>query len=90
MSYLDDTGQTGNKGICSFGKMRAYADLAEMNGFCEGIKDPESVYTKKQDWIDIISSIKKIFLENDATYDQALECEKLIFNMTNAGVRRNA
>lgn len=90
LSHLDATGQTGNQGISSFGKLRAYADVAEMNGFCEDINDPEAIYTKKQNWISIMSSIKNLFLENKATYHQALHCEKLIFHMTNAGNRRHA
>jgi hypothetical protein len=82
LSYMDDTNQTNNKGICSFGKMRAYADLAEQNGICEGIKDKEAICSKKQNWTDIISSVKQIFLGNKDTYRQALDCDNLLFAMS--------
>jgi hypothetical protein len=81
LSYMDDTNQTNNKGICSFGKMRAYADLAEQYGICEGIKDKEAIISKKQAWTDIIASIKQIFLKNKDTYSQAIDCDNLLFAM---------
>jgi hypothetical protein len=82
LSYMDDTNQTNNKGICSFGKMRAYADLAEQYGICEGIKDKDAISSKKQDWTDIIASIKQIFLKNKDTYSQAIDCDNLLFAMS--------
>lgn len=84
LSYMDDTNQTNNKGICSFGKMRAYADIAEMSGICEGIRDENAIYTKKQDWTEIITSIKQSFLQNPQTYKQALDCDNLLFAMSKA------
>lgn len=84
LSYMDDTNQTNNTGICSFGKMRAYAHIAEMSGMCSGILDANAIYTKKQDWTQIISSIKQNFLQNPQTYKQALECDKLLFTMSKA------
>lgn len=81
MSYLDDTKQTNNKGICSFGKMKAFSDFAEMCGFCSGINDANSIYNQKQNWLYIINKIKGVFLENSQTYNQALECDILIDTM---------
>lgn len=82
MSYMDDTNQTYNKGICSFGKMRSFADLAEQNGICGGIKDEDAIYNKRQNWIDIIKAAKEIFLGNSETYKQALDCDHLLFSMS--------
>ena len=82
MSYMDDTNQTNNKGICSFGKMRAFAELAQYNGMCNGIKNENAIYDKKQNWINIINAAKQIFLGNSATYKQATECENLLFAMS--------
>lgn len=81
LSYLDDTNQTNNKGMSSFGKLRAYADLAERNGICEGINDAASIGSKKQNWTDIISSVKQIFLKNKETYKQAINCDNLLLAM---------
>lgn len=78
LAYLDDTNQTNNTGMSSFSKMRSYADIAEMNGLCEGIKDVNSFYNKNQNWEEIMRAIKEVFLGNPQTYEQALECEKLI------------
>ncbi len=84
LSYMDDTNQTNNTGICSFGKMRAYAHIAEMSGICSGILDSNAIYTKKQDWTQIIQSIKQNFLQNPQTYKQALDCDNLLFTMSKA------
>lgn len=81
MSYLDDTHQTGNKGICSFGKMRAFADFGEMANLCTGISEPDAICNKKQDWTKIMKDMKQVFLGNSQTYKQALECDKLIDTM---------
>lgn len=78
LSYLDDTNQTNNTGMSSFSKLRSYADLAEMNGFCEGIQDVNAFYDKNQNWEEIMRAIKEVFLGNPQTYEQALDCEKLL------------
>lgn len=84
MSYMDDTNQTNNKGICSFGKMRSFADLAEQNGICDGIKDEEAIYNKRQNWVAIIKAAKEIFLGNSETYKQVIDCDNLLFVMSKA------
>lgn len=78
LSYLDDTNQTNNSGMSSFSKLHSYADLAEKNGFCEGINGMNSFYDKTMNWEEIIRAIKEVFLGNSQTYEQALDCEKLI------------
>jgi hypothetical protein len=62
--------------------MRAYSDLAEQNGICEGIKDKAAIISKKQNWTDIISAIKQIFLANKETYRQAIDCDNLLLAMS--------
>lgn len=89
LSYMDDTNQTNNKGICSFGKMRAFSDLAEQNGICSGIKDEDAIYNKKQNWVDIIKSVKQIFLGNVETYSQAIDCDNLLYAMSKAEKNEN-
>lgn len=84
MSYLDDTNQTNNKGICSFGKMRAFADFGELGGICTGIKDAEAICNKKQNWVEIIKEMKQIFLGNSQTYSQAVDCDNLLYAMSKA------
>lgn len=84
MSYLDDTNQTNNKGICSFGKMRAFADFGELGGICTGIKDADAICNKKQNWVEIIKEMKQIFLGNSQTYSQAVDCDNLLYTMSKA------
>lgn len=78
LSYLDDTNQTNNTGMSSFSKLRSYAELAESNGFCEGIQDVNGFFDTNQNWEEIMRAIKEVFLGNPQTYEQALNCEKLI------------
>lgn len=78
MSYLDDTNQTNNTGMSSFSKLRSHAELAEMNGLCKGIQDVNGFFDKNQNWEEIMQAIKEVFLGNPQTYEQALNCEKLI------------
>lgn len=78
LSYFDDTNQTNNTGMSSFSKLRSFAEIAEMNGLCEDIKDVNSFYNKTQNWEEIMCAIKKVFLGNPQTYEQALNCDKLI------------
>ena len=82
LSYLDDTNQTNNTGMSSFSKLRSYAELAETNGFCEGIRDVNAFYDKNQNWEEIMRAIKEVFLGNPQTYEQALNCDKLISIMS--------
>lgn len=82
LSYLDDTNQTNNKGICSFGKMRAFADFGELGGVCTGIKDADTICNKKQNWVDIIKEMKQMFLGNSQTYSQAVDCDNLLYAMS--------
>lgn len=84
LSYLDDTNQTNNKGICSFGKMRAFADFGELSGICTGIKDADAICNKKQNWVEIIKEMKGIFLGNSQTYSQAVDCDNLLYAMSRA------
>ncbi len=81
LSYLDDTNQINNKGICSFGKMRAFADFGELSGICTGIKDADAICNKKQNWVEIIKAMKEIFLGNSQTYSQAVDCDNLLYAM---------
>ena len=78
LSYFDDTNQTNNTGMSSFSKLRSFAEIAEMNGLCEGIKNVNSFYNKTQNWEEIMYVIKEVFLGNPQTYEQALNCDKLI------------
>lgn len=78
LSYFDDTNQTNNTGISSFSKLRSFAEIAEMNGLCEDIKDMNSFYNKTQNCEEIMCAIKEVFLGNPQTYEQALNCDKLI------------
>ena len=77
-SYLDDIDQSNNKGMSSFSKLRSYAEIAEMNGLCEGITDVNSFYDKTQNWEEIMCAVKEVFIGNPQTYEQALNCDKLI------------
>lgn len=82
LSHMDKTNQMGNKGICSFGKMRSYADIAQKNGFCNDVKNPTAAYSKKQDWKDIIATMKNFFASNKDTYKQSMDCENLLFGFS--------
>ena len=77
LSYLDDTNQTNNAEMSSFSKLRSYAELAEMNGLCEGIQAVNAFYDKNQNWEEIMRAIKEVFLGNPQTYEQALNCDRL-------------
>ena len=81
MSYMDDKGLTNNQGMSSFSKMTAYSTQAEYNGYCSGIADENAAWTVERDWIGILGSAKETFLGNSQTYEQGLECEKLIGNL---------
>jgi hypothetical protein len=83
MSYLDDVGASGNHGMSSFSKMKAYGSQAEYNGVCSGIYDADSVMTKKQNWMEIIKNAKNIFASIPATYAQASNCENMLNAMEN-------
>ena len=81
MSYLDDKGLTNNQGMKSFNKMTAYASQAEYNGYCNGLSDENAAWTEERDWIAILGNAKESFYKNPQTYEQGLECEKIIDNL---------
>lgn len=81
MSYLDDQGFTNNQGMKSFNKMTAYASQAEYNGYCSGISDENTAWTEERDWIAILGNAKESFYNIPQTYEQGLECEKIIDNL---------
>ena len=81
MSYLDDQGLTNNQGMKSFNKMTAYASQAEYNGYCSGLSDENAAWTEERDWIAILGNAKESFYKNPQTYEQGLECEKIIDNL---------
>ena len=81
MSYLDDKGLTNNQGMKSFNKMTAYASQAEYNGYCSGLSDENAAWTEERDWIAILGNVKESFYKNPQTYEQGLECEKIIDNL---------
>ncbi len=53
--------------------------------FFSGVNDPELAYTKKQNWREIIETMKSFFAENPQTYKQSLDCEKLLFEFSKVG-----
>ena len=81
MSYMDDKGLTNNQGMKSFNKMTAYASQAEYNGYCSGISDEKAAWTVGRDWISILGNAKETFFSITQTYNQGLECEKIIDNL---------
>ena len=81
MSYMDDKGLINNQGMKSFNKMTAYSAQAEYNGYCSGISDENAAWTVERDWIGILGSAKETFFSNSQTYEQGLECQKLIGNL---------
>jgi len=81
MSYMDDKGITNNTGMKSFNKMTAYSSQAEYNGYCSGIYDENAAWTVERDWIGILGNAKETFFSIPQTYNQGLECEKIIENL---------
>lgn len=81
MSYMDDKGLTDNTGMKSFNKMTAYSSQAEYNGYCSGIYDENAAWTVERDWIGILGNAKETFFSIPQTYNQGLECEKIIENL---------
>ena len=81
MSYMDDKGLTNNMGMKSFNKMTAYSSQAEYNGYCSGIYDENAAWTVEHDWIGILGNAKETFFSIPQTYNQGLECEKIIENL---------
>ena len=81
MSYMDDKGLTNNQGMKSFNKMTAYSSQAEYNGYCSGIYDENAAWTVERDWIGILGNAKETFFSIPQTYNQGLECEKIIENL---------
>ena len=81
MSYMDDKGLTDNTGMKSFNKMTAYSSQAEYNGYCSGIYDENAAWTVERDWIGILGNAKETFFSIPQTYNQGLQCEKIIENL---------
>ena len=81
MSYMDDKGLTNNTGMKSFNKMTAFSSQAEYNGYCSGIYDENAAWTVERDWIGILGNAKETFFSIPQTYNQGLECEKIIENL---------
>ena len=81
MSYMDDKGLTNNTGMKSFNKMTAYSSQAEYNGYCSGIYDENAAWTVERDWIGILGNAKETFFSIPQTYNQGLQCEKIIENL---------
>ena len=81
MSYMDDKGLTNNTGMKSFNKITAYSSQAEYNGYCSGIYDENAAWTLERDWIGILGNAKETFFSIPQTYNQGLECEKIIENL---------
>lgn len=81
LSYMDDKGLTNNTGMKSFNKMTAYSSQAEYNGYCSGIYDENAAWTVERDWISILGNAKETFFSIPQTYNQGLECEKIIENL---------
>ena len=81
LSYMDDKGLTNNTGMKSFNKMTAYSSQAEYNGYCSGIYDENAAWTVERDWIGILGNAKETFFSIPQTYNQGLECEKIIENL---------
>lgn len=81
MSYMDDKGLTNNTGMKSFNKMTAYSSQAEYNGYCSDIYDENAAWTLECDWIGILGNAKETFFSIPQTYNQGLECEKIIENL---------
>ena len=81
MSYMDDKGLTNNQGMKSFNKMTAYSSQAEYNGYCSGISDENAAWTVERDWIGILGNAKETFFSNPQTYNQGLECKRIIENL---------
>lgn len=81
LSYMDDKGLTNNTGMKSFNKLTAYSSQAEYNGYCSGIYDENAAWTVERDWIGILGNAKETFFSIPQTYNQGLECEKIIENL---------
>ena len=81
MFYMDDKGLTNNTGMKSFNKMTAYTSQAEYNEYCRGISDENAAWTVERDWIGILGNAKETFFSNPQTYNQGLECKRIIENL---------
>ena len=78
MSYQDDMGITDGGTFGSYQKLKTYSINAELNGYCSGITDSNSFMGEKKDWINILQSIMKDYFGNPMSYEQGLDCQKLI------------
>ena len=77
-SYMDDKGLTGNTGMKTFNKMRAYSSQAEYNGFCNGIADPMAAWSQNRDWTAILQNAKETYLAMPKAYEHGLKCQNII------------
>ncbi|MCR5770384.1 MAG: hypothetical protein K6G87_04015 [Butyrivibrio sp.] len=77
-SYMDDKGLTGNTGMKTFNKMRAYSSQAEYNGFCNGIADPMTTWSQNRDWTAILQNAKETYLAMPKAYEHGLKCQSII------------
>ena len=77
-SYMDDKGLTGNTGMKTFNKMRAYSSQAEYNGFCNGISNSDLVWTKNRDWTAILENAKGTYFAMPQSYQHGLNCQNII------------
>ena len=77
-SYMDDKGLTGNTGMKTFNKMRAYSSQAEYNGFCNGIADPMTAWSQNRDWTDILQNAKETYIAMPKAYEHGLKCQSII------------
>ena len=77
-SYLDDKGLTDHTGMKTFNQLRAYSSQAEYNGFCNGISDPMTAWSRNRDWAAILQNAKEAFLAIPQAYEQGLKCQNII------------
>ena len=92
-SYMDDKGLTDNTGMKTFNKMRAYASQAEYNGFCNGISDPMTAWSKNRDWAAILQNAKETYFAMPQAYEHGLKCQSIIDSLeswSDAGLLKRA
>ena len=78
LSYMDYKGLSGNHGMSSYSKMKAYASQAEYNGAASGIYDGKTAFDVKMNWQKIIENARDTFMSIPQTRNQARECDRII------------
>lgn len=78
LSYMDHKGLSGNHGMSSYSKMKAYASQAEYNGAASGIYDGKTAFDVKMNWQKIIENARDTFMSIPQTRNQARECDRII------------